>query len=94
MALSWTMDKIGPMCRSVEDCALVFNAIYGSDGRDDTVVDAPFDWNPDVPLSSLKIGYIEREFDADERRRRRRRRTRRRRIRKTRGGAPRNATSC
>ena len=38
MALSWTMDKIGPMCRSVEDCALVFNAIYGPDGRDDTVV--------------------------------------------------------
>ena len=37
------MDKIGPMCRSVEDCALVFNAIYGTDGRDDTVVDAPFD---------------------------------------------------
>ena len=46
MALSWTMDKIGPMCRSVEDCALVFNAIYGPDGRDDTVVDAPFEWNP------------------------------------------------
>ena len=42
MALSWTMDKIGPMCRSIEDCALVFNAIYGPDGRDDTVVDAPF----------------------------------------------------
>jgi Asp-tRNA(Asn)/Glu-tRNA(Gln) amidotransferase A subunit family amidase len=36
------MDKIGPMCRSIEDCALVFNAIYGPDGRDDTVVDAPF----------------------------------------------------
>ena len=46
MALSWTMDKIGPMCRSVEDCALVFNAIYGPDGRDETVVDAPFVWNP------------------------------------------------
>ena len=38
MALSWTMDKIGPMCRSVEDCAIVFNAIYGSDGRDETVL--------------------------------------------------------
>ena len=58
MALSWTMDKIGPMCRSVEDCALVFNAIYGPDGRDDTVVDAPFVWTPDVPLAKLKIGYI------------------------------------
>lgn len=64
MALSWTMDKIGPMCRSVEDCALVFNAIYGADGRDDTVVDAPFDWNPDVPLSKLRIGYTAKEFDA------------------------------
>ena len=45
MALSWTMDKIGPMCRSVEDCVLVLNAIYGSDGRDDTCTDAPFEWN-------------------------------------------------
>jgi Asp-tRNA(Asn)/Glu-tRNA(Gln) amidotransferase A subunit family amidase len=64
MALSWSMDKIGPMCRSVEDCAIVFNAIYGSDGRDETVVDAPFAWNPDVPLSSLKIGFIESEFNS------------------------------
>ena len=63
MALSWTMDKIGPMCRSVEDCALVFNAIYGPDGRDDTVVDAAFTWNPDVPLSKLRIGYIKSEFE-------------------------------
>ncbi len=64
MALSWTMDKIGPMCRSVEDCAIVFNAIYGPDGRDNTVADAPFVWNPDVPLSKLKIGYVKNEFDA------------------------------
>src|SRR3954470_3239346 len=64
MALSWSMDKIGPMCRSVEDCAIVFNAIYGSDGRDETVVDAPFNWNPDVPLSSLKIGFIASEFES------------------------------
>lgn len=63
MALSWTMDKIGPMCRSVEDCALVFNAIYGPDGRDETVVDAPFAWNPDVPLSRLRIGFIKAEFE-------------------------------
>ncbi len=63
MALSWTMDKVGPMCRSVEDCALVFNAIYGPDGRDDTVVDAPFTWSPDVPLSKLRIGYIKSEFE-------------------------------
>ena len=64
MALAWTMDKIGPMCRGVEDCALVFNAIYGPDGRDATVVDAPFNWNPTVPLSALRIGYLAREFEA------------------------------
>lgn len=64
MALSWTMDKIGPMCRSVEDCALVFNEIYGPDGRDDTVVDTAFLWNPDVPLSKLRIGYVKDEFDS------------------------------
>ena len=63
MALSWTMDKIGPICRTVEDCALVFNAIYGPDGKDDTVVDAPFAWNPDVPLGSLRIGYVKGEFE-------------------------------
>jgi Asp-tRNA(Asn)/Glu-tRNA(Gln) amidotransferase A subunit family amidase len=63
MALSWTMDKIGPMCRGVEDCALVLNAIYGPDGRDDTVVDAPFAWNPDVALSRLRIGYLKAEFE-------------------------------
>jgi Asp-tRNA(Asn)/Glu-tRNA(Gln) amidotransferase A subunit family amidase len=63
MALSWTMDKIGPMCRSVEDCALVFNAIYGPDGRDDTVVDAPFDYDPDVRLSKLRVGYVQAEFE-------------------------------
>ena len=63
MALSWTMDKVGPMCRSVEDCALVFNAIYGPDGRDDTVVDAPFAWKPDLPLAKLRIGFIRSEFE-------------------------------
>jgi Asp-tRNA(Asn)/Glu-tRNA(Gln) amidotransferase A subunit family amidase len=63
MALSWTMDKIGPMCRSVEDCVLVLNAIYGSDGRDDTCTDAPFEWHPDRPLASMRIGFIQREFE-------------------------------
>jgi Asp-tRNA(Asn)/Glu-tRNA(Gln) amidotransferase A subunit family amidase len=63
MALSWTMDKIGPMCRTVEDCVLAFNAIYGPDGRDDTVVDAPFAWNPDLPLAKLRIGYVKAEFE-------------------------------
>jgi Asp-tRNA(Asn)/Glu-tRNA(Gln) amidotransferase A subunit family amidase len=63
MALSWTMDKIGPICRTVEDCAAVFNAIYGADGRDETVVDAPFTWRPTPSLSRLAIGYVAKEFE-------------------------------
>ena len=64
MELSWTMDKLGPMCRSVEDCVLVLNAIYGPDGRDNSVADVPFNWNPDQPLSSLRIGYVRSDFEA------------------------------
>jgi Asp-tRNA(Asn)/Glu-tRNA(Gln) amidotransferase A subunit family amidase len=63
MGLSWTMDKIGPICRSVEDCALVLNAMYGPDGHDVTTIDAPLDWNPAAPLANLKIGYVKSEFD-------------------------------
>jgi Asp-tRNA(Asn)/Glu-tRNA(Gln) amidotransferase A subunit family amidase len=63
MGLSWTMDKIGPMCRGVEDCAAALNAIYGPDGKDITVGDAPFNWNPDTNISTLRIGYLKTEFD-------------------------------
>lgn len=63
MGLSWTMDKIGPICRSVEDCALVLNAMYGPDGHDVTTIEAPFDWNPATPLASFKIGYLKAEFE-------------------------------
>ena len=63
MGLSWTMDKIGPMCRGVEDCAAVLNAIYGPDGKDITVGDAPFNWNPNTNISPLRIGYLKTEFD-------------------------------
>lgn len=65
MALSWTMDKIGPMCRSAADCALVFSAIHGPDGRDATVHAAPFAWDPARPLSSLRIGYLKAAFDQE-----------------------------
>ena len=64
MGLSWTMDKIGPICRGVEDCAAALNAIYGPDQRDLTVGNAPFNWSADVPLSSLRIGYLKTEFEA------------------------------
>jgi len=63
MGLSWTMDKIGPICRGVEDCAAALSAIYGPDGRDITVGDAPFNWDPNRNLSNMRIGYLKTEFD-------------------------------
>lgn len=63
MGLSWTMDKIGPICRSVEDCAAALNATYGPDGRDLTVGDSPFNWQPDRPLAEMRIGFVKTEFD-------------------------------
>ncbi len=65
MALSWSMDKIGPMCRTVEDCAIVLNAIYGPDEKDSTVRDVPFNWDASCDLKSLKIGYLESDFEQD-----------------------------
>ena len=55
MALSWTMDKLGPICRAVEDCAAVLQAIYGPDGQDLSVRDAAFNWNADLDWKSLRI---------------------------------------
>ena len=63
MALSWTMDKIGPICRGVEDCAIVLNAVYGPDGRDRTVGADPFHFEPRKPLRHLKIGVLKSAFD-------------------------------
>ncbi len=65
MALSWTMDKLGPICRSVEDCALVFDAIHGADGKDPTARDLPFNWDAHLPVTSLRIGYYKSAFDAE-----------------------------
>ncbi|MXV14627.1 amidase [Hufsiella ginkgonis] len=69
MALSWTMDKLGPIARSVEDCALVFNVIKGTDGQDLSAIDAPFDYKPFTTLKGLKIGYIQADFGARNRNR-------------------------
>jgi Asp-tRNA(Asn)/Glu-tRNA(Gln) amidotransferase A subunit family amidase len=59
MTLSWSMDKLGPIARSIEDCALIFDAIHGADGLDAAVVDQPFSWPTSVDLGSLKVGYVE-----------------------------------
>ena len=62
MALSWSMDKLGPICRSVEDCALVLGAIYGPDGKDLTVSDSPFAWQPQGGIEGTRIGYVASAF--------------------------------
>lgn len=65
MALSWSMDKIGPICRSVEDCALVFETIYGPDGKDLTVADLPFNWDPEMDLKNIRVGYLKKAFEKE-----------------------------
>lgn len=65
MTLSWTMDKLGPIARSIEDCALVLDAIHGADGLDSAAVDRAFEWPPRVELRSLRVGYLEDERRPD-----------------------------
>lgn len=65
MALAWSMDKIGPICRAVEDCALVLAAIAGIDGHDETVLDAPFGWDAGRSIRSLRVGYLRSAFEKD-----------------------------
>ncbi len=62
MALSWTMDKIGPLCRTAEDCAWVFAAIQGSDPHDPTTVQRPFAWPREVNLKEVRLGYLVDDF--------------------------------
>jgi Asp-tRNA(Asn)/Glu-tRNA(Gln) amidotransferase A subunit family amidase len=62
MTLTWSLDKIGPMCRSVEDCALVLNAIQGPDDRDLTVHDVPFNWDAELDIRKLRVGYLKAAF--------------------------------
>ena len=62
MTLAWTQDTVGPLCRSVEDCALVFDAIYGPDGKDNTVLDVPFRWDATADVRKLRVGYLRSAF--------------------------------
>jgi Asp-tRNA(Asn)/Glu-tRNA(Gln) amidotransferase A subunit family amidase len=63
MALSWTQDRLGPLCRYAEDCAIVMQAITKPDGRDMSVSDIPFNWNADLDVTKLRVGYIKESFD-------------------------------
>jgi Asp-tRNA(Asn)/Glu-tRNA(Gln) amidotransferase A subunit family amidase len=67
MALVWSMDKIGPMTRSVEDAALVFDVLHGPDGRDLSCRAAPFSWDAGAPLSKIRVGFVKSAFDSTER---------------------------
>lgn len=63
MTLSWTLDKIGPIARSAEDCALIMTAIYGPNGRDTFAIDVPFAWSPNTDVRGLRVGYVPSAFE-------------------------------
>jgi len=63
MALAWSMDKAGPICRAVEDCALVLDAIRGADGKDPAALDAPFNWDAGADPRALRVGYDKAAFE-------------------------------
>ena len=63
MTLSWTQDRIGPLCRTVEDCALVFHTIARTDEQDLSVIDLPFNWDAELDVRKLRVGYLARGFE-------------------------------
>src|SRR5205814_6705572 len=63
MVLSWTQDRLGPLCRYAEDCALVMSAVSKPDNRDLSVVDAPFNWNAQTDIKKLRVGYLKDAFE-------------------------------
>ena len=62
MTLSWTQDRLGPMCRYVEDCAIVMSVIAKADGRDLSVSDIPFAWDAHFDWRKLKVGFLPDAF--------------------------------
>jgi Asp-tRNA(Asn)/Glu-tRNA(Gln) amidotransferase A subunit family amidase len=63
MALSYSLDKVGPICRSAADAAIVFNYIHGTDGKDQAAVNMPFNYTPQKPIQKMKIAYAKNYFD-------------------------------
>jgi Asp-tRNA(Asn)/Glu-tRNA(Gln) amidotransferase A subunit family amidase len=63
MALSYSLDKVGPICRSVADAAIVFSYIHGTDGKDLSAVNLPFNYTPQKSIKQLKIAYAKNYFD-------------------------------
>ncbi len=65
MSLAWSMDKVGPICRYAEDCALVFQAIIGEDPHDPTLIKQPFCFEPIPSLDALRIAYLVNDIEKD-----------------------------
>ncbi len=65
MSLSWSMDKVGPLCRTAKDCALVLQAIFGPDGHDRTVKQVAFNYNGPQSWESVRVGFLEDQFEKD-----------------------------
>jgi len=63
MALSYSLDKVGPICRSAADAAIVFNYIHGTDGKDQAAVNMPFNYTPQKPIQKMRIAYAKNYFD-------------------------------
>lgn len=63
MALSYSLDKVGPICRSAADAAIVFSYLHGTDGKDLSAVNMPFNYTPEKPIKQLKIAYAKNYFD-------------------------------
>lgn len=63
MTLSWSLDKVGPICRSAEDAAVVFNYIHGTDGYDMSAVNKPFNYKPNADIKKMKVAYAKNYFD-------------------------------
>jgi Asp-tRNA(Asn)/Glu-tRNA(Gln) amidotransferase A subunit family amidase len=66
MPVCWSLDKVGPMCRSVEDCAIVFDTIYGPDGQDLAVVDKAFNWDGNASIDGMQVGYLAAAFERED----------------------------
>lgn len=65
MSLSWSMDKVGPMCRNAEDCAIIFGIIQGKDIKDKTTTSFPFSFDPTLDIKMLKVAYLKEDMEKD-----------------------------
>lgn len=63
MTLSWSLDKVGPICRSAEDAAVVFQYIHGTDGLDQSAVNKPFNYQPKADLKKMRVAYAKNYYD-------------------------------